>query len=282
MFALAGGELGDANLWNVSLGRLVLSPRTGPRNLRIERLASRSDLMLPINRDFGPRDLLHLASISCPTLHLASPPAEGGIKSSLNAEYRPKSIDIADIRCARIDVGEQPDEFIAFLQGDGKGTAFGHDYNFFGQIARSYLEGAHYPLAREMYVRQKNADTEQEQKVAWWVMKALSFVEFGANLNLAVGTVALFVLAGWGLFGYGGRLDRRDRERLGRQDDGWKDPNWLWFSIDSAIPFLSLNEDHKKISFSRWWCQYYLYLMKILSPLFVFFAFQFLRQLLPA
>jgi hypothetical protein len=141
-----------------------------------------------------------------------------------------------------------------------------HSMSAYSTIAALLKDVGEVGKANEVLYSQRIDDRARQGGVGW-LLSMLSECTVGYGYRLERGFIGflVLVLVAWPIFGTG-TLAAGNQPR-----------SWLVFSMDSMVPLASLDEEHKDIAFQGW-RQYFLYFMKLMSAILVYFTIQYIGQ----
>jgi hypothetical protein len=136
------------------------------------------------------------------------------------------------------------------------------------KLSDQYRRQGDFAVADDLLYQKRDEEagnTSGVNKILGWM--SWGIVGYGVKLQNGVICIGILTLIGYLVF--------RNGERY--LESEVKPRSWLIFSVDSIIPGINLDDDHKKVRFMGW-RQYYLYLLKTLGILLFFLVFRYISQ----
>jgi hypothetical protein len=202
------------------------------------------------NKSADPLDDIMLANIACRELQFGS------------ARYIGKA-KISNVSCSAVDIGNEPGQILDTMDTNPVDSPFYHS------IAQTYINNGKPNQARSVLfaladreAREKTGYDYYQQQAIKWITGYGLYPERGFLFILAAVVVASVI------FWRGEKSSTKVFETY---------PQALFFTMDSVIPLIDLNDEFKKKEFDGY-RQYFLYVMRILSTVVVFFVFEFFKQ----
>jgi hypothetical protein len=135
-------------------------------------------------------------------------------------------------------------------------------------MVSGYKKSGLYREATAIQYMKRNADYAHSDGIVR-AAQFLSWATVGYGLYPSTGFLwfGILILIGYYVFRTG------EKAVIG----SYRPRSWLFYSLDTIIPVINLDQEHEKIRFEGW-RQYYFYVMKIMSAVLVFLVLKVLQD----
>jgi hypothetical protein len=139
------------------------------------------------------------------------------------------------------------------------------------KMGEEYKKQGRQTIASYLLYERKNEEAKSATDWLDMVLNTVSWatVGYGFKLQQALYIIGALVLGGWIVFSTAAR----------NAVTGEIPRSWFWFSIDSVIPGINLDDVHRRIAFQDW-RQYYLYCLRVAGIVVVFLFVKYVLEAL--